>query len=319
MNRDMSNPKLVRQRRLPANKLRKGIVGLLLFLSLTFFFWGRIVAGVSNVQFLDRQEIAQTVPLEGILFKHEYVLRAPVGGKLQLAAADGDRLKAGAKAAQVLAVQQDAGGESYDVTTSVAGICCTHLDGLEQVLSPDSIDVLVVPKIEKIDDRSTSEGVRVEKGQPVLKIIDNLRPVYIYAEMPKSYFPDLTADKPARWKAAWGGYELSVKTITVADKGDWWEGYLMVTSYPDQLLHQRNIQFSLTARTLEGFLVPRRAVVYREGQPGIFLSVLKKASWTPVTIEGELEGMMAVSGPELAEDSRYVNNPLLAREGRRVE
>ena len=290
-----------------------------MLLVLAFFSWGRLVATVSNVQFLTRQEVTQVSPLEGVLLKNESVLRAPVNGKLHLTVADGERLEAGAIAAQVLAVQEAAGGETYELSTPVAGIYCTHLDGLEQLLSPDNIDVLVVPKLEKIGDKATAEGVRVEKGQPVLKLVDNLSPVYIYAETPKSNFPNLTADKPAWLQATWEELTLSIKPLKFTDKGDKWEGYYILSAFPDQLLHQRKIRLKITTRTLEGYLVPHRAVVDREGQPGIFLSVKKKAYWTPVTIEGELEGMLAVAGPELNEGSRYVNNPLLAREERRVE
>lgn len=314
--REMSGPG---QRRRRSNILRRSLCLLFLLLLLAFVLKGRVVAGVSNVQFLTRQEVSRVIVLEGILLKNENVLRAPVGGKLLLAASDGDRLKTGAVAAQVVAVQQEVGGETYDITTPVAGICCTHLDGYEQVLSPDNIDALVFPTLEKIGGEATSEGVRVEKGQPVLKIIDNLSPVYIHIDTLKTDFPDLPADKPTWWQAAWEDFALSVKPHKVLDKGDRWEGYFMLSSYPDQLLHQRKIQFNITTRTLEGFLVPARAIVNREGQNGIFLSVKKKACWTPVTIEGELEGMLAVSGPELTGDSRYVHNPLLAREGHRVE
>lgn len=318
MIRDMADPKFARQKR-RTTAFRRSVGILFLLLVLAFVFWGRFVAEVSNVQFMTRKEVARVVPLEGLLLKNENVLRAQVGGKLHLAAADGDRLEAGAKAAQVLAVQTDAGGVTYDIATPVAGIYCTHLDGLEQVLSPNSIDVLVVPEIEKIANNATSEGVRVEKGQPVLKIIDNLSPVYIYAEITKSNFPDFTTDKPTWWKATWEELALSVKPLKVSDKGDMWEGYFILSAYPDQLLHQRKIKLNITTRTLEGFLVPHRSIVDREGQPGIFLSIKKRAYWIPVSIEGELEGMLAVSGPELNEDCRYVTNPLLAREEQRVE
>lgn len=317
--KDIPDPEFAGQRRRRSNTFRRILSLLVLLLVLAFFFKGRLVTVVSDVQFLTSQKVSRTVALEGILLKSENVLRAPVGGKLHLAAADGDRLKTGAIAAEILAVQQEVGGETYDIPTPVAGICCTHLDGLEQVLSPDNIDVLVFPTLEKIGDKATTEGVRVEKGQPVLKIIDNLSPVYVYIDTPKDNIPDLTINKPTWWKATWEDLALSVKPHKVLDEGDRWKGYFILSAYPDQLLHQRKVRLHITTRTLEGFLVPQRAIVNKDGKDGIFLSVKKKACWTPVTIEGELEGMLAVSGPELTGDSRYVSNPLLAREGLRVE
>ncbi len=158
MKRAASGPKFARKR---TNLFHRYAGLFFLLLVLVFVFWGHLAAKVSNVQFLSVQEVNRIVPLEGVLIKNENVLRAQVGGKLHLTVADGDRLEKGARAAQILAIQTDTGGEAYDIATPVAGICCTHLDGLEQILSPDSIDVLVVPKVEKIGDKATAEGVRV--------------------------------------------------------------------------------------------------------------------------------------------------------------
>jgi putative membrane fusion protein len=295
------------------------VIILVSLLTLAYLLWGRVVIVVSNVSFLTRQEVAETIRLEGILLKNEHVLQTPVSGKLQQVAADGNRLENGARVSRVIAVQDNTGGESYDIVTPVAGICCMHLDGLEQVLSPASIDSLAVPHMAGTGGKRTYDGMRVEKGQAVAKIIDNLSPVYIYAEAPKENFSAAALEKGTWWKANWEGQTFSMKSYKVADRGESLAGYFLLSAYPEQILHERKVVINVTTRSLNGYLVPKKAIVEKDGQTGIFLSIKKKAYWTPVDVVGELEGKLAIEGPELTESCRFVQNPLLAKEDHWVE
>jgi len=292
------------------------LVGLLI---LAYILWGRVVIAVSNVSFLTRQEVTETTRLEGVLLKNEHMLQAPVSGKLQHVAVDGKRLENGARVARVIAVQNKTDGESYDIVTPVAGICCMHLDGLEQVLSPTNIDILAVPNIDGRKEKSTYDGMRVEKGQAVAKIIDNLSPVYLYAEVPEERFSEEALEKKTWWEADWEGQTFSIKSYKVAAKGESLAVYFLLSAYPEQILHERKVVINLTTRSLNGYLVPKRAIVERDGRTGIFLSIKKKAYWTPVNVVGELEGMLAIEGPGLTENCRYVQNPLLVKEKYLVE
>jgi len=296
---------------------------LILGLSITllwiiiFFAWGTIAGAVTRVKFLSSQEVTRTELLEGILIKEERVVTAPVEGQLQTIVQDGTRLEVGAVAAQVLTAGEAPGG--INIFTPSAGIFCTHLDGLENILSSGNLDILDLSRVEKTSGKITAGKHRVEKGQPVFKIIDNLSPLYIYAEIPKSHFPLDLADKPKWLPATWENMSLLIKPHKLADKGDRWEGIFLLADYPESLLHYRRVRLAVTTDRLEGHLVPAGAVVYRDGTPGIYLAVKKKARWVPVKIEGELAGMVAVSGRGLSEETRYVSNPVFTREGSRVE
>ncbi len=278
-----------------------------------------LTAAVSNVQFLSYQEVYLTTPLEGLLIKEEEVVRSPSSGEIHFTVPDGNRLEVGAGAAQVISTEQGSGKVALNIFTPVAGVFCTHLDGLESILSPENMNVLDLTKLEKTVNKAIPEGVRVEKGQPVFKLIDNLSPINFYAVIPKDSFPSGMVDRPRWLQATWENQTFNIKPDKIVDKGDRWEGLFLLNNYPENIIHYRKVRLSVTTKKLNGLLVPCRAVVYRNGEPGLYLAVKKKACWVPLKIEGELNGKVAVSGQEIGENTRYVSNPILAREGWPVE
>jgi putative membrane fusion protein len=305
-----------RKRRTPDSCLPYLALAVLLICG-AFIAWGRLAVLLSGVQFLTQQEICQTVLLEGILVKEEIVIRSPVTGKVHFKATDGNRLEMGAPAAEVVAVE--GGGASYRLITPSAGMFCTHLDGLENVLSPANLDVLDFSSLDRISRKQVLEGERVEKGQPVFKLIDNLSATYLYTETSKTDFPVQLKEGSNWFKATWNDLPLMVKTYSIVEKGDRWEGLFQLSGFPDELVHNRQVSLKIISVRLAGFLVPQYAVVYRDETPGIYLAVKKRAQWVPVKVEGELLGKVAISGRGLGEDTRYVSNPLLVRDGSLVE
>lgn len=307
------------RRRAGGGWLLKCLTGAAIIFIAGLFSWKYLVCLVSQIQFMDHREVVRTAPLEGLLFKEEKVIKSTAAGRLHFVSADGRRLEVGALAARVTVAEQDAGPNRVNIYTPWAGIFCSHLDGLENVLSPDNLDVLELPRIERIVDKPLAEGGRVEKGQPVFKIVDNLSPVFIHASISKDDFPAGLMDRPGWLQAAWEEQPLRLKPVKLLDKEGGWEGFFLIQGYPEQLVHHRKVRFSVTAEKLSGILVPARAVVYRQDQPGLYLVVKKKAQWAPVKIDGELNGLVAVSGRGISEGARYVSNPALARDGRPVE
>lgn len=301
------------------NLFLKVVVIALVLAGTVFITWECLVAAVSKVHFLSYQEVCLTTPLEGWLVKEEEVLRSPVSGEIHFIVPDGKRLEVGAGAAQVITAGEGSGKAALNIFTPVAGVFCTHLDGLESILSPENMNVLDLTKLEKTVNKAISEGVRVEKGQPVFKLIDNLSPIYFYAVVSKNNFSSDLADKTGWLQATWENQTFKIKLDKIVDKGDRWECIFLLNIYPEDIIHYRKIRLNVTTNKLNGLLVSHRAVVYRNGEPGLYLAVKKKACWVPVKIEGELDGKVAVSGQGIGDYTRYVSNPVLVREGWPVE
>ncbi|MDD3653507.1 MAG: HlyD family efflux transporter periplasmic adaptor subunit [Desulfotomaculaceae bacterium] len=317
-NQDPSLSLSVRRKKLNKGPLFKKIgLGIALIFIILFFSRGIIVGAIAGVQFLTIQEITATTTLEGILIKEETVVTAPVTGQLKFISEDGTRLSVGARAAQIAAADQES--SIVSVFTPVAGIICRHLDGLENILAPENLELLDLSYQDKLAVKQAVINKQVEKGQPLFKIIDNLALLNIYTEIPKTDLPPELADKHGWLTAAWEGRTMSIKLREVRDKGNRWSGFFVLANYPESLLHHRQVRLTVTTDKLKGLLVPAGAIVYQEGVPGIYLVVKKKAQWVAVTLEGKLNGIVAVSGQGLGEETRYVSNPLFTKEGSRVE
>lgn len=316
---DSSTISSAKKRRRLKKPFKNFLIAALLLIFVIILSVPFLVPSVSKLQVLTSQTVSQTTTMDGILIKDEKVVKSPSNGKLHLVVPDGKRLEVGAKAAEIIAFEQDFGEIIFDIYTDSTGVLCSHLDGLESMLSPQNIGVLEMPRIEKIGNKPMSDGVKVDKGQPVFKIIDNLSPVSIYGSMPKSAFAEGSLDKSETLQASWENISFSLTPGVLNDAGDTLEGFYLLSDFPEQIIHHRKVSINVTTRVLKGLLVPDKAIVYRDNKPGIYLAVKKKALWKPVEIEGELSGKVAVSGDGLSEGVRFVSNSVLTREGWSVE
>ncbi len=193
-----------RSRKKPGNLVFEGFAFYSVVMCALFLARQFIPAAISDVQSLTSAEVGETVYLDGILLKDEIVTRAPANGLLRFTHPEGGRLEVGAKVADIeMAPEQGTSEPAVAVYTDSAGILCNHLDGLESTLTPANRDVLDMPELEKIGGKQVAEGTRVEKGQPIFKIIDNLSPVMIYGAISKTALPAGYTDKPVWLQAAW--------------------------------------------------------------------------------------------------------------------
>jgi putative membrane fusion protein len=278
-----------------------------------------LVSSISKIQFLSSQSVSQTISFDCILIKKEKVIESPASGRLRLMEPDGKRLETGAKAAEIIVADPVFGEVTYDIFTDSAGLLCSHLDGLEGIITPQKPDMSELSGIEKTGEKAIPDGMMVNKGQPVLKIIDNLSPVSIYSVVPRTAFTEAYLGKPVMLQASWENMSFGITPGKLTDKGENIEVFYVLSDYPEMLVHHRTVHLIVTTRVLNGILVPDKAVVYRAGEPGIYLVIKKRVLWTPVEIEGELSGKVAVAGEGLSEGERFVSNPVLIREGWTVE
>jgi putative membrane fusion protein len=307
------------KRRQPKKWVKRFLIILSLLLFIIFLSRLFLISTISKVQVLSSQVASETIPLDVTLIKEEKVVNAPASGRLHLVTPDGKRLEMGAKAAEIIVAGGASGEYKIDISTSATGILCTHLDGLESILVPQNITVAELKKLEKKVVGSSLDGTIVAEWQPVFKIIDNLSPVSIFASIPKAALAAGYPDHPEILQAVWENHVFALTPGELINNGDMLEGFYQIADYPEALVHQRKVRLMITVRQLKGFLVPDKAVVYRDGEPGIYLAVKKKAQWTPVAIEGELAGKVAVSGEGISEGTRFINNPVLLREGWPIE
>lgn len=281
---------------------------------------GLIVKAAIDVETLQPGVISQPLTGEGLLIKQEYIISAPLKGTLKFTVADGERIKSGATLATLSASSMDSttGVRQYAITAPVSGVLCRHIDGLETVLVPGAIDVVEIPSLDKIENNPAPvEAGPVDRGQPVAKIVDNLVPIRIYTVLPEVELNRIKGQKQAYLVLEWQGQSIEAKVDKILE-GKQPAVLLSVQNYPDELVHQRKITFTITTGSLEGLLVNEQSLVVKEGKTGLFHVWKGIVRWTPVEVTGRLQGQAAIRGKDIQPGIRYINNPSFAREGDRL-
>lgn len=275
-----------------------------------------VVARMLDVKQLTWQESVRSVQAEGIIIRGEETIKAPLSGELQLLVKDGERLRVGAPIARIDGVSEET------IVSPRAGIFCTHLDGLENLLDPGMTDVLDMEAVEKITNRTGVDGSEeVAGGTLIGKVVDNLNPIIIYlrADQPEDV-PAAPFQKGSVIKLSQSQQEIRGKIISLWNENNSYTMFVQVddNNYPENFVHQRHQKIDLALERLEGWLVPEGAIAFKDGDPGLYLVEKQTVTFAPVTVEGRLNGMVSVSSKRLSNMVRYVVNPDWASEGIRL-
>ncbi|MCL2336306.1 MAG: hypothetical protein FWC60_02675, partial [Firmicutes bacterium] len=156
-------------------------------------------------------------------------------------------------------------------------------------------------------------------GQVFGKVVDNLQPVLIYIRWQNS---DAKAAGTFRTGGQayllYQGRELPARireAITTNGESDL---LLELSEYPDDFIHRRDIELQLVIRRLTGWLVPKDAVVFKDGRPGLYVILKQQVSWLPVTVTDRMGDTVSVTGDGLNDQLRYISNPDRVNEGTRL-
>ncbi|SHI59808.1 HlyD family efflux transporter periplasmic adaptor subunit [Desulfofundulus thermosubterraneus] len=277
--------------------------------------WNLVETRQVRLEWLEEDKVSRTITTSGWLIKEERLLHSPGRGQLRLLVGDGQRVRAGEAVAEILLSDNGDVKKKMVVYAPWGGVFCNHIDGLEKVLRPGN--ALEMEAVEKLGAKSFSlaTGDRVEKGQPVGKLVDNLSGMWYWCRVPQE------ETNAGKWSSGqqvvvlWRGQQICARLEKITGK----EMLFLLPVYPGDLVQQRHVQLELVAGEVAGYLVLPRAVVERDGHPGIYVISRRRATWVPVQVLGETSGRVVISGRGLSTCTRYVANPLWVREGDRLE
>lgn len=270
----------------------------------------KILLQLLDVQFLTWEDNIKTTPVEAVVIRREETVKAPASGQLRLLARHGQRLRAGAPLAEIQ------GTSSHQVWSPGAGVFCTDLDGLENLLVPDLVDALDMEAVDKVSAPGQVARSEVSSGELIGKLVDNLQPVLVYFQ-----WDDPGAEPAQIWERGSALYFLCEGQqlkgiITEVRSREGGLGLLAeVEQYPECFVYERRQNLEMVTRRVSGWLVPEQALVFKDGQPGLYVVVKNRIQWQPVTARDRLDGKLAVSGENLGQGVRYIQNPRWAKEG----
>jgi len=260
------------------------------------------------------------VPAKGILVRDETVINAPRNGVLRVIAHEGERVRVGAVLAQVVvpSLESKTGETVFDIVTPRAGVVSFHVDGLENVYSPNNLMELDLNKIDTIKTviRNITPGSQVEEGKPICKIVNNLAPINVLAVTEEALdFPNKSQRSKVEISLINNDKQVyQAVLMEKAFRGKPNQILLSLEDFNDYLMSARQQDFNLTTVRYEGYIVPAGAIVRKEGKDGIFTIYKERVKWKNVKIEGSYQEKVVISG--ITPNIKVITHPEYVKEGR---
>lgn len=258
---------------------------------------------------LGRGELKKPYSAEGIIIRDETVINSPADGELIMLVEEGARVRAGDSVAEIKTAGADPGVPVLTalVRATRTGLVSLRVDGLEGVLKPGQTDIFDAARLPQSKGDGGSRQLKCSKGQPVLKIIDNLSPLVICVRVPGGLPPEVS--KKGGVSIVWEGRETGGRIVDAGSYDGGTQLVLEVFNYPSDFLSIRKISMELVGERVSGFIVPSDALVAKDGSQGLYLMDREEVQWVPVKVDGAVGDRTAVSGADLAPGGRYVINP----------
>ncbi len=312
----------VRVRRKPRGILQKillATIGIYIFFLAYEFVSDMVIARLAGVEQIRQGVIQTSVKASGVIVRNERVVPAPRTGRLKVLVPEGQRVRVGETVAKVVVPSLDSktGETLFNITAPQAGIVSYYLDGLEELYSPKNLKELDLNKVETIksEPRQVLPGSEVEEGRPVLKIINNLEPIHIIAEIADGQKLSEKSEKKA-FLLSFGSAEGKTSAAHLLARnfrGKANQILLRLADYNESLATPRRFDFDLITERFAGYVVPAKAIVRKEGKDGIYIVYKERVRWKKVDISGMAEEKVVISG--VTPDIKVILNPEYVKEG----
>ncbi|MDN5346828.1 MAG: hypothetical protein PWP65_392 [Clostridia bacterium] len=258
--------------------------------------------------------ITENLVLEGLIFREETILTAPVTGKLEEVAREGEKVPAGAPVVKIFpAATSPEGDKVFVLKAPFAGQICYHPDGLENVLKPDLFDKIPPEEIKRLARLAQPADLKdtVTAGQPVVRVTNNLLPAYFLAEFP--VLPEgwqVGKNLSLKWQGQEERFQAELYRLQKAANG--WQALFQIEQWGDELFHAREVKAEAIFKIYRGVVVPKEALTRGpDGKTSVYFLSGTRIRIREVEVVGLAGDKAAVKG--LEEGTEVVTNPRVAR------
>lgn len=273
--------------------------------------WPYVTNPFIDLALLRQEALVSDTMVEALVVRDEIVVRAPSGGVLHQRIDNGSRVSKNTVIGVI-----DSPGASYPIRSPVTGVVFWTVDGLEDVLKAGNVlDSESIPRLSSV---THSHGDQTSKGEPVFRVVDNLRPVRLQLNVPRGVLPRKLLTEGQRWRLKFGEDQYRGRVVFIYTDDGQSRVELLLNQYPQDLLRDRRISCRVVTREASGFVVPRTALALKSGRPGVYTLRKDRLVWQPVRVEGQMGPNVHVSGDKLVEGEPYVLNAWLAQDDRRI-
>ncbi|QGG47944.1 HlyD family efflux transporter periplasmic adaptor subunit [Heliorestis convoluta] len=316
---------MVRRRRTNILKISTFVALLFITLSAAWLLKGVVtswfVKTIVDTEPARIGQLADTRELPGWLIRDEVIVNAPVTGRIEPLVEDYERVRLGTTVARVRTINPSGMdmGEWVEITSPRSGLVVYAVDGLEDIMSVRILEEREAHQISSLreKERRIEANQLIQQGQPLFKIINNLDKAHFLAhykiqELGRALVPG------ARVTLALSpeGPTFSARVINVRGGDEAW--VLLQLSNPSvDIMKERKVNFQLVDKIHRGIVLPTSALVEKDGQSGVLLSIKKRAQWRPVEVIAVIDKQMVVQG--IDEGQLVVLNPQYIQEGQEIK
>ncbi len=223
--------------------------------------------------------------------------------------------------AKLAELERSLGELTVTIVSRTAGVVSYTLDGLEEAIDPARMDQLEAEALYRLAAKphTVQAGERVKAGQPVFRVVEPTS-AYLCIPLPTAHALRLLDRGQAGVRFVDFPGQVQGKVVALGPRSGDGEGYAVVTVLTEQYLedftYYRKVKAEVVVESVSGVLVPRTALVDREGQPGVY--VLRRATvrYAPVTVQGQDRYWVAVEG--IQEGTLVITTPWLVKEGMKI-
>ncbi len=306
---------------------RDRVIKFVLAFALLWFFISFVLSAITGMMIkttiIGKKTVENVVTPYGMVTYDSYTIASPLSGQGSPIIEEGVRVRKNEAVFRVTAVEGSAmQGETEKIMYApLAGLVSYHVDGYEDIKTLEEARGLDLKAIYKAQEDKVWDSVAAA-GTNYAKIINSFDDIFIYLDCESnSYTQTFEPDLKIRIRFPEINYSticriVEAKPVFADDAEHIWVKADLGTA--DQAVFgQRVWQVELpydVARVIE---IDKEAVVYQNGQPGVYALEKGFAYWKAINITEERENTYIVE--DMAEGTEIVTTPKLVGEGERVK
>ncbi|NLW45396.1 MAG: hypothetical protein GXY92_09490 [Syntrophomonadaceae bacterium] len=274
------------------------------------FLYHQILVWMVEVEVAEYRELQYVITVPAILIKEETVITAPSRGRFENQVMEGERVRSGSVVGWFYPE-----GQIRPVTVSAprGGVISFNPDGWEQVLDGFSLEGGDRNIFDYAPRQFNDGSFQYERGEPILKVIDNLVPLRMVVKFDNSAMSEpleigdtlklICRDEilgEARCESVWTGE-------------DYWTAILSLDNFKEDLLTQRRIDVDCITAVYRGVIIDEKALVKSPEGYAVYRLNEGKTELCPLKVLKVHQGQAVVEGIEAGDT--VVTTPYLVSEG----
>lgn len=240
--------------------------------------------------------ISTEFSVEAILIRDEKIIRSPNMGHISFdGLSEGERIRVNQQIATVTNQTLEGINNQIEIIADSAGIVSFYTDGFEEFLRDRQIGDIDLIEIKNRDFDQyrgrRNDGDLIAGGTPILRIINPFSDVNFILFFPKEYvirqgfeLSELR-ENSIILKNDMNEYRVSITDVGFSEESIFCFGRVI---NPGEDFHNvRRESFTLVLDRLAGYLISEEAIVYVEGEPGVYIQTrtLTRSSYNWVSVE----------------------------------